>query len=73
MKQTKRDIAVKTRFATGLLIVLLALLGVLTSGEGDFDPWIEISIKVLFVIYCVEFGYIAGWDANKNPSTLKGP
>jgi hypothetical protein len=73
MKNNKREIAVKARFIAALTCAVLAVIGLLISNDGPFNPWIELAIKMVFSVYCGLFGYILGWDANKKPSTLKGP
>lgn len=73
MRQTKRDIAAKTRFALGVLILLVAVLGIMVSEGESYPSDFKLVLQVLFCVYCIAHGYILGWDANNKPSTLKGP
>lgn len=73
IRQTKRDIAAKTRFALALLIFLVAVLGIMVSEDESYPSDFKLVLQVLFCVYCVAHGYILGWDANNKPSTLKGP
>ena len=72
-RQTKRDIAAKTRFALALLIFLVAVLGIMVSEGESYPSDFKLVLQVLFCVYCIAHGYILGWDANNKPSTLKGP
>lgn len=72
-RQTKRDVAAKTKFAIALLIALVAILGIMVSVDEKYPAEFKLVLQILFSMYCVAYGYIMGWDANKKPSTLKGP
>ncbi|QZA70693.1 hypothetical protein AH04_218 [Erwinia phage AH04] len=73
IRQTKRDVAAKARFAIALLIALVAILGIMVSDTDKYPAEFKLVLQVLFSVYCVAHGYIMGWDANKKPSILKGP
>jgi len=62
----------KMYFMSGVfgILTLLSLLLYLFVIKENWMCSITIGI---FSFYAFFYGYVKGWDANKKPSTLKGP